>query len=530
MKNAFLRIGCLILVILLLSACAARPPDSAAVPAPDLSAYPWFYLRDGRSLSADESVVELVAVGDVMLGRGVAETPADPFAAVTSWLAAADLTLGNLEGVIVAGGTARAAPPDGPQPYILHMPTTAADTLRTAGFDLLGQANNHSLDYGAAGLAETAERLQTAGITPFGLGETVLREVDGVRLAFLAFNMVNGEPHPWDVTRATAAVAAARETADAVIVSMHWGYEYHLRADPAQVSAAEAMVAAGADVIVGHHPHVVQGVAAGEQTFVAYSLGNFVFDQAQEETRQGLALRLFVDTQGLRAVQALPLWAGPQPRLMTAAEGAALLRRIAPPPRRVAWVCDGRTCERTAADPLPEQSGRFWAGQIDLTGDGVAETVRLVGEQVTIYEAGAVAWQSPPEWRVLDAALGDPNDDGRYELMLALLRPDPDGHERSQPYMVGHRGGAYQVIWGGRPVTDPIREIEVGDVDGDGVQELVVIETRSDGDAVAVWRWTGWSFGLVWRERDETSLVGRYYDLVLLSADGGRVVISAAVQ
>ncbi len=82
-----------------------------------------------------------------------------------------------------------------------------------------------------------------------------------------------------------------------MIVSIHWGYEYDLRPDPSQRDAAQAMLDAGAALVIGHHPHVVQGTAAGQDGFVAYSLGNLVFDQQQDETRYGLALRAFFDAE-----------------------------------------------------------------------------------------------------------------------------------------------------------------------------------------------------------------------------------------
>lgn len=533
----------LTVVVVMIAADRATPGRAGADPALDLSPYPWFYLRDGRPLAADEPVVELIAVGDVMLGRSVADDAA-PSAEVAPWLAAADLTLGNLESVIVGGGTPRSAEPGGPQPIILQAPVGAVGHLTEAGFDLLGLANNHSLDYGPAGLGETGRLLGQAGITPVGAGPGEAacspvgwRTAGGLRLAFLAFNDVS-EPDPvgdprggeggwarcdWDLAPAVEAVAAARGRADAVVVSVHWGYEYEPAADPAQVAAVKALFAAGADLVVGHHPHVVQGTIMVDGRFAAYSLGNLVFDQGQGDTVQGLALRAFFDAQGLRAVQALPLRAGPRPRLMTPAESATLLARIAPPPEWLGFACRQDGCEPETAGGEPGTAGIFWSGAMDLTGDGQPERVRRAAQGVAVYQQGEATWSSPPEWQVVDLALGDPNDDGRGELLLALWRPDLEGYLRSQPYIVGYRGGAYKVLWGGRPLVYPLREVELGDVDGDGREELVVLEEQGEAQTVAVWRWQGWSFSLAWR-----SPPGRYQTLVLVPGADGRESIRVA--
>jgi hypothetical protein len=334
-------------------------------------------------------------------------------------------------------------------------------------------------------------------------------------------------PVSWDQAAAIEAVGALRHRVDALIVSLHWGYEYDLWPDPAQRAAARALLAAGADVIIGHHPHVVQPIELIESDLVAYSLGNFVFDQGQDQTGQGLALRLFLDRDGLRSAQALPLKSGPKPRLMTPEEARTLLARIAPLPHRLGFACHEDSC-RPAEVPREPKSGAFWGGQIDLTGDGRPEIVRRNGERLTVYQDGRLAWQSPKSWRVDDVALGDPNDDGRAELLLATWQRDPAGYERSQPIIVGYRGGAYTTLWAGRAVVDPIQEIELGDVSGDGVQELVVIEEdwEGRGQAVAVWRWTGWSFTHLWRSKH-----GPYRDLVLLPGPAGDpALISVALD
>ncbi|MFO7678703.1 MAG: CapA family protein [Chloroflexota bacterium] len=527
MLRSFLRTA--VFLFILLAACKPAGAETAVSP-PDLSAYPWVYLRDGQALAADEPVVSLLAVGDVLLGRGVLAEP-EPLAEA-AWLGAADLTLGNLEGVITNNqqSTENSQPiTDHGSRITLTMPPTAVTELQAAGFDLLGLANNHSLDMGPAGLAETAVHLERAGLVPIGLQTNAvvspaIRVVNKVRLAFFAFNAIPDPEGPgrcqpsaaapcpvnWDAETAVPAIQQAKTTADAVIVSIHWGFEYETLPDPAQERMAAALRAAGADLVLGHHPHTAQPIAVDDSGVVAYSLGNFVFDQETAVTQQGLALLAYFDADGLRAVQALPVQAGLQPRLLALDELASWLCSVLPPPR-LAFACNVTDCVLEDA-PGSTESGTFYSGQIDLTGDGKGETIRREGEQITIYEEGTAVWQSPVEWRVVDAALGDPNDDGRFELMLAIWRKDGAGYERSQPYMVGHRGGEYALLWGGRPVVDPIQELALADVDGDGIEELVVIIEQADGlaQSVAVWQWQGWTFSLQWQSEP-----GWYEDLVI---------------
>jgi poly-gamma-glutamate synthesis protein (capsule biosynthesis protein) len=444
----------LIFLLLPLLALAWSMPAGNKARTPDLEGYPWAYLRHGRPLVPGERTVSVLAVGDVMLGRGVSAEP-DPWGDVAGWLQTADLTLGNLEVVLVDGGAPRRAPSGEAQPIILSVSPVSAESMRQAGFDILGLANNHSLDYGVPGLKETASHLRQAGLEIVGATKEngsiapLYQDVNGVRLSFLAFNAVpdphplqtcppgiscSPQPVPWDPAVAAAAIASAKAQADAVIVSVHWGFEYEPTHDPSQEKAARNMLEAGADLIVGHHPHVVQAIAVNGDQVTAYSLGNFVFDQGADDTRQGLALRAFFDEDGLRAVQVLPVRAGPRPRLLAQSEGVPLLDQVLPSPQRVGFACDESGCT-PANVPQTEHIGLFYAGQVDLTGDGLPETVRREGERITIYEKGSAVWQSPAAWRVVDVALGDPNDDGRYEIMLAIWQRDEAGYERSQPYI-----------------------------------------------------------------------------------------------
>ncbi len=523
----FLRIFllCISTILLISLVASGRMGQEKAA---DLSAYPWVYLRDDEPLGPGENLVEVIAVGDVMVGRDV---PDRPFADVEWWLREADLVLGNLECVIGGDPALELVDTEGSAAeYVLHAPPSVAGTLHAAGFSVLGLANNHALDLGARGLERSASLLEAVGISALGVGpdedaalKPVLREVKGVRLAMLAFNAVPGSrptgrdtgwiPAVWDRDRAIAAVSAATGRAHVVLVSIHWGYEYQRVVDPAQPDAAQALLEAGADLIVGHHPHVVQPLEIHQRQVVAYSLGNFVFDQQQGETGRGLALRVLFSDEGLRAVQALPLWTGPRPRLMMPEEAVLFLTRVAPAQPRLHFACDELTCRQLDVPPgshVEIGSALFWGGEIDLTGDGRLEQVRREGERVIIYEDGVEMWRSPSGWRVVDVALGDVTDDGRNELVLALWKEGLDGLEppdpakesmlRSRPFIVGYRGGTYRTLWGGSAVSLPIHEIQLADVDGDATKELIVLE-GDDGEerTVSVWSWHGWGFTLRWR-------------------------------
>ncbi|GAG31325.1 unnamed protein product, partial [marine sediment metagenome] len=158
--------------------------------------------------------------------------------------------------------------------------------------------------------------------------------------AFLAYNQIGPdyfaatETSPgtafMDAKRMVAAVRAARQRADVVVVSCHWGIEYTPYPNASQQELAQTLVDAGAALIIGHHPHVVQSLGYRQGAFTAYSLGNFVFDQGfSEETSQGLVLRCLLDASGVKMVEFLPVRITDcQPALMSPEDGASLLERI----------------------------------------------------------------------------------------------------------------------------------------------------------------------------------------------------------
>jgi poly-gamma-glutamate synthesis protein (capsule biosynthesis protein) len=260
-------------------------------------------------LPPGDNTLTLALTGDVMLGRSVAQARdeggwEEALATLAPYVGVADLAFANLESPLTDAPLAGAG-------YDLRGPQEAVLALQSAGFDLVSLANNHALDAGASGLRDTQQALQAAGIDAVGPGvEVLLRRIDGLTLAWLAFDDVL---RPLDVEQASGYVASARGRGDVLIVSIHWGVEYQGFPSARQRMLAETLAAAGADLIVGHHAHVLQpvewiwGEGRGRPTLVIFGLGNALFDQgAPRETRQGVTLLVEIGAAGVRDVQAVP--------------------------------------------------------------------------------------------------------------------------------------------------------------------------------------------------------------------------------
>lgn len=243
----------------------------------------------------DPPVNRLVFGGDVMLGRYVylqaraRKDPTWPFRDVAAMLRDADIAFVNLESPFAPN------PPYFEDRMVFRAHPSMVEGLKFAGIDIVSMANNHARDAGSPGIVFTLETLAKNGIAaagaalrPENVPKGVVMASKGVRFGFLAYtyDQRNGN-HPSDDARiavmneATLArdVRDLRGRCDAVIVSMHAGYEYHERPNRRQIRFARAAIDAGASIVVGHHPHVVQPVEPFKDGVIFYSLGNLVFDQ-----------------------------------------------------------------------------------------------------------------------------------------------------------------------------------------------------------------------------------------------------------
>jgi len=283
------------------------------------------------------NTVTLALVGDLMLGRGVAETHQAAgwegiFMDIHPELQIADIALGNLESPL---GTS----PDcinGSRGYNLCADDSATDALASAGFDMLVTANNHHYDCGLDNPSSTRDILNAAGITALDENNSPLeKQVRGIKLAFLAYDDIS---HALDKPKVLSTIQEAASINDVVIVSMHWGMEYQGGPTSRQKRLAREISRAGADLVWGHHPHVLQRMEWIERnndqppTLVAYSLGNALFDQTYTtDTRQSVILQVKIDKEGVASVNATPYMIGWQnhiPYLPDPATRRSILRQL----------------------------------------------------------------------------------------------------------------------------------------------------------------------------------------------------------
>jgi poly-gamma-glutamate synthesis protein (capsule biosynthesis protein) len=259
----------------------------------------------------------LVFVGDVMLGRGVArELNGDwqaAFAGVQPWLVQADLAFANLESPLTSIAPGGKEVGEG---YDLRAPPESVVALHAAGFDVVSLGNNHALDAGDAGLAQTIATLNAAQIT-------ALPTYQSTNMLPYRFLALDDSTAALDLESALSIVSTAAKQGDVVIVSIHWGGEYQAAPGPRQLAVARALADAGADVVVGHGPHTLQRAEWIGETLVAYSLGNFLFDQPYPvDCGWGAILRLTLQGGQIVAVEAIPT-VTQQGRVRPAAPGSA---------------------------------------------------------------------------------------------------------------------------------------------------------------------------------------------------------------
>jgi poly-gamma-glutamate synthesis protein (capsule biosynthesis protein) len=295
--------------------------------------------------------VRVCAVGDISLSGRAAVTahhygPDPLFAELASILQAADITFGNLEsplaGEIARPGSMFAAPAEG------------ATILRQAGFNVAHLANNHVGEYGQAGLAATLGAIRESGILPLGAGDNpaaarqlIRTDVNNFRIGWLGSGRTllrqnETGPQYWEFNEGELldAVAHARSNVDLLIVSIHIGFMYMDYPRPQHKVVAERLMGCGADLVLMHHAHVLQGVQTTPNGRICcYNLGNFLYDWQEgnvqtpvvlRQQNEGAAFWFELDGQGIALAAALPTWIDEKccVRWATGDRGREILNRL----------------------------------------------------------------------------------------------------------------------------------------------------------------------------------------------------------
>ncbi len=305
---------------------------------------------DGGALEDRASSVRLAFVGDVLLGSYV-ETLMKrngfeyPYLQVKQLLQDADVTAANLE-TAVTGDREKA----GLKQYEFRSPPEALPAFADAGFDIVTLANNHTLDFGPEGLRDTFRHLKDNNIQYVGAGENaeeafapVYIEKNGLTIAYLGLSRVVpnvdwkagknklGVAETYDYRRALEEIRKAKEQADLVVVLAHWGNERELNADPLkQTDLGHRYIDAGADLVIGSHPHVLQGIESYKDKWIVYSLGNFVFTTSKDPlTYDSGIVYADCDRAGACSLQLVPVKAdSPQPVPMEADDASKVIERV----------------------------------------------------------------------------------------------------------------------------------------------------------------------------------------------------------
>jgi len=295
------------------------------------------------------ATVTVAAVGDMIFDRRVkalisAAGGSAPLAKVAARLRQADVTIGNLESNLSQSGS----PAVGKDVTFRGHPKGIVG-LKASGFDFVALGNNHVLDYGAASLRDTLAALDSAGIGHAGAGmnrsaawKPAVVKRNGATIAFLSFsqvlpaNFVATDSRPGlargrgNSDAVATAIRAAKARYDYVIVSFHWGVEYEDFANGEQVRDARRAVDAGADMVLSHHPHVIQGVEIYKRKLIAYSLGDFVFDHYSRKTGEAFILNAQLGPDGVVGVIATPVYLNSSgaPAVVTGSEASTILKRL----------------------------------------------------------------------------------------------------------------------------------------------------------------------------------------------------------
>jgi len=360
-----------------------------------------FLTPDSYKDGATDDAHGLLLGGDVMLGRGVAKqievsSPGFPFQKALAQLPPYRIAFCNLESTIAESGT----PSSNARTHLRASPGIEK-RLAMAQIGVVSLANNHILDYGDGAARETVNHLTAFGIHTVGAGlshikarSPVLFDMAGIQVGFLAYstlrNTTQAQRHrsfvaaPANLRWMQEDIAALANRAHLCVVSLHWGYEGISYPPPESRRLGKMLVDAGANIVLGHHPHVLQGIEMYQGGVIAYSLGDWVFDSLEPQRREALLLHVHLDSHCSCRIHPIPVWRNEllEPTIARGDKANQILKKLT---RLSAALSDG------TSDQL------FWksAGSVFLSDQriGWRDALRRSGIRAVVQRVRRVRWR-----------------------------------------------------------------------------------------------------------------------------------------
>jgi len=294
-------------------------------------------------------LVSIAAVGDIMLGHHtihyIQTYGVDyPFDSTRQALRQSDIAFGNLEAPFTRTGTKFE------KTFNFKVPPEYVTGITRSGIDIVTLANNHILDYGIEGLKNTLTVLDSVGLAYCGAGlnleqarKPAIIERNGLRVAFLGYSLTfpeefwatksrGGTNYPTEASM-RASIQHCDSIADFIVVTFHWGAEGKNFPKDYQKQYARLAIDLGADLVLGHHPHVLQGLEVYKNRLIAYSLGNFTFSSYSRRATESMILKVYLVEEGLFFAKIIPLSVDNyetefQPRIVTGARARAVIKNL----------------------------------------------------------------------------------------------------------------------------------------------------------------------------------------------------------
>ncbi len=498
--------------------------------------------------------ISLIAVGDFLLDRNIGNRMKEtndyhfPIENTKDILRSGDLTFCNIECPICEGAKI------GITQVTFRADPETVEALTYGGFDVISLANNHTMDFGEDCLIKTFDYINEAYIEYVGAGKNIqeartplIKEIKDTTIAFLAYNDSDVVPsyyfasensagtNEMDISRLQEDIGKIKNgeygDVDLIIVSMHSGTEFTPIPNSRQTSFARAAIDAGAEIVLGHHPHAVQHIEQYNGKYIVYSMGNFVLDQMRwENCTKELLLNLSISKDKVTEVEVIPLRMKKfcETNVAFGAEKADILNIInfdtetkpyiscedgiySEKQRDILINLDSNTNENETTENTIEIRNEQKIWNID---EERQLNVVNVNNRIYLIENNEIIYRFRNDWIITDFATGDVNDNGSEELAVSFWRVGDNGQKfgdlegsrfnkrGNHIFIFSFENNQLNKLYSSSTISLPIVDLKISDLDQDGKEELITLNGKYEdydnnnlkGNKIYIWEWNNETF------------------------------------